>query len=163
MLTYCLAFITSFLTTRLILSIILYKSKMRDVVQIRCGTLKGYFPFYDYECKTLKDLPKISFEDFLKIYNVNRSAYELCDGYVKRENSDKEIVFSFKFFDHRKYKKFKKNKEKYDRKMKRKEEECEVISELIRLSKEDIERAKEEVNKSFEEAMETVEKITLKM
>lgn len=136
---------------------------MDGLVQIKDGITYECFPLYNYTYKKVRELPKISFDNFVKIYNINRSAYELCNCYVKRKNGDKEIVFSFNFSDYRKYRKFKKNKEKYDSKMKRREDECEVISELIKLSKEDIEKAKEEANKSFEEAMKTVEKITLKM
>lgn len=113
--------------------------------------------------KQVKELPKISFNNFLKIYNINRSAYELCDAYVKRENGGRDIAFSFKFFDYLRYKRFKKNKDRYDRKVKMKEEECKVIGELIKLSKEDIEKARESANKNFEEAMNKISSITLKM
>lgn len=139
-----------------------YHEDMETLLTIKSGRVESSIGYYqNYEYKHAKELPKIDFNDFLKIYNIKKDAYVLCDAYVKREEKGKDIAFTFNFFDYLKYKKFKKNKDKYDNRMKEKKEECEVISKLISFAKEDIKELENKANEQINSAKNMLEKIKL--
>lgn len=97
-------------------------------------------------------LPEVKFSNFYNIYQINPDKYELLDGYVVRHEKDKDIAFSFNFFDYNKYTKFR-NKEVKNRKNEK------MLKELIELTKGDIESTREKARSEIEQAREITERI----
>lgn len=142
-----------FLFIRLFDSFITYKCCMDTYVNTRLGKEK----ICGIEVDKLKlvyvhNVPKVKFDNFYNIYQINPDKYELLDGYVVRHEEEKDIVFSFNFHDYKKYTKFRKEEVK-----RRKDDR--MLQELIKLAKCDVKNMRNKAKSEIEQAREITEKI----
>lgn len=96
----------------------------------------------------------IDFESFKKFYNINPDRWELHDEYVccatkiEYDMIWKSENFQFNYLDYQKYKKWLKNKQEYDKKLKH----AKSTAEMIAVVKQDIEKLEKmsdaEINKA---------------
>jgi hypothetical protein len=100
------------------------------------------------------EYPEITFEAFQKFYNINPERWEPRDDYVccvTKINYDmiwKSEKFQFNYLDYQRYKKWLKNKQEYDKKLKH----AQSTAKMIAAVKQDIEKLEKisdaEINKA---------------